>query len=264
MVCVNCGALPANLVESELFGHEKGAFTGAHEQKRGRFEMADGGTLFLDEVGELPPDTQTKLLRVLQEHEVQRVGGSEPISVDVRLIAATNRNLATEVKSGRFRPDLYFRLNVFPIRIPPLRERTEDIPLLAEYFVNRHAEAMGKQIRRIGSNAMDQLVRHHWPGNVRELGNVLERAVILCQGDSILADHIAGLGTGDDGEEREFLTLTDLERRHISRALEHACGVVSGAGGAAALLNVNRSTLNARMRKLGIRPSRKPPYFVHI
>ncbi len=251
MVKVNCGALPPGLVESELFGHEKGAFTGATAQKRGRFELANNSTIFLDEVGELPLDTQTKLLRVLQEQELERVGGSETIKVEVRVIAATNRNLEKEVKKGNFRADLFYRLHIFPIPIPPLRDRIDDIPLIATYFVNKFATRLGKDIPTINRQAIEKLISWHWPGNVRELANILERAVILCTGKVIQAQHI-GLSSGLIAAEDAIPTLKENERRLILRALEQCNGRLAGPKGAAALLGVNRSTLWSRMQKLGI------------
>jgi transcriptional regulator with GAF, ATPase, and Fis domain len=251
MVKVNCGALPPGLVESELFGHEKGAFTGATARKKGRFELANNSTIFLDEVGELPLDAQTKLLRVLQEQELERVGGSETIKVDVRVIAATNRNLEEEVKKCNFRADLFYRLHIFPIRIPPLRERIDDIPLIANHFVNNFATRLGKKITGINRKAIERLISWDWPGNVRELANMLERAVILCEGTTLQAEHI-GLSTGPIAADDSIPTLEEGERRLIRQALEKCNGRLSGPRGAAALLGVNRSTLWSRMQKLGI------------
>jgi PAS domain S-box-containing protein len=251
MVKVNCGALPAGLVESELFGHEKGAFTGATAQKKGRFELANYGTIFLDEVGELSHDIQVKLLRVLQEHEFERVGGAATLKVDVRVIAATNRNLEEGVKNGSFRPDLFYRLNIFPIQIPPLRQRAEDIPLLANYLIGQFARRLGKRINGINQQALEKLRRYDWPGNVRELANILERAVILCQGRVLQEEHIGELSASPRQAE-SFLTLEEAERRHILHALEKTGGVLAGPKGAAQLLGINRSTLWSRMRKLGI------------
>jgi PAS domain S-box-containing protein len=254
MVKVNCAALPADLVESELFGHEKGSFTGAVAQKKGRFELAHRGTLFLDEVGELPLGTQTKLLRVLQEQEFERVGGSQTHKVDVRVIAATNRNLEDEVRRGAFRADLFYRLNVFPIEIPPLRERKNDIPLLAGHFVMKFSQRMGRPIRSIHGSVQDQLMDYDWPGNVRELANLLERAVIFCQGDTLQAQHISlmnrprAVAAGNE----PIPTIEEGERRLILRALDQTGGVLAGPHGAAQLLGINRSTLWSRMRKLGV------------
>jgi PAS domain S-box-containing protein len=254
MVKVNCGALPATLVESELFGHERGAFTGAIQQKKGRFELANRGTIFLDEVGELPLESQVKLLRVLQEQEFERVGGTQTLRVDARIIAATNRDLAADVQRGVFRSDLFFRLNIFPIQVPPLRARRGDIPILARHFVREFASRMGRTVDQIDARALDQLVAYQWPGNVRELANILERAVILCEGKVLQSTHlglpttVAALTTDD------VVTLDEAERRHILKALEKTGGVLAGPKGAAALLGVNRSTLWSRMRKLGIEP----------
>ncbi|MGH1365065.1 MAG: sigma 54-interacting transcriptional regulator [Calditrichia bacterium] len=252
LIKVNCGALPAGLIESELLGHEKGAFTGATVQKKGKFELADKGTIFLDEIGELPLEMQTKLLRVLQEQEFERVGGSQSLKVDVRIIAATNRNLDDEVRNGSFRADLFYRLNIFPIEIPPLRERHGDIPLLAHYFVEKFSRNMGKRIQGINDAALEKLQRNLWSGNVRELANILERAVILCQGRVLQEKHIAIFSTASDSNSNNFLTLEDMERQHIIHALEKTRGVLAGPSGAASLLNINRSTLWSRMRKLGI------------
>jgi len=251
MVKVNCGALPASLVESELFGHEKGAFTGATALRRGRFELAHQGAIFLDEIGELPLDTQVKLLRVLQEQEFERVGGTNTLKVNVRVIAATNRDLAAEVQRGAFRADLYYRLNIFPIRLPPLRERREDIPLLANYYVQEFARRLGKRINRINAEAIEKLSRYDWPGNVRELANVLERAVILCAGRVLQAEHLGRLDNRAPAAD-EFLTLEEVERRHILQAFERSGGVLAGRHGAAELLGLHRSTLWSRMKKLGI------------
>ena len=252
MVKVNCGALPAALVESELFGHERGAFTGAVQQKKGRFELANRGTIFLDEVGELPLETQVKLLRVLQEQEFERVGGTQTVRVDARVIAATNRDLAADVQRRTFRADLYFRLNIFPIRVPSLRERRDDIPILARHFVREFANRMARPVDRIDPRAIEQLVAYDWPGNVRELANILERAVILCQDASCTIAHL-GLPAHNVGRRRSR-TLDEAERRHILKALEKTGGVLAGPNGAAALLGVNRSTLWSRMKKLGIGP----------
>ena len=254
MVKVNCGALPASLVESELFGHEKGAFTGAAAQKKGRFEIAHRGTIFLDEAGEIPLEAQTKLLRVLQEQEFERVGGAQTLKVDVRVIAATNRDLEQEVRRGTFRADLYYRLNVFPIEVPPLRDRRDDIPMLASYFVGKFAQRMGKRIHGIQRSVHDQLYHYDWPGNVRELANLLERAVILCQGDTLQTSHltVGKKRAATTPAEETLPTLEDGERQLIRRALERTGGVLAGPNGAAELLGINRSTLWSRMRKLGI------------
>ncbi len=251
MIKVNCGALPSALVESELFGHEKGAFTGAVVQKKGRFELAHRGTIFLDEVGELPADAQVKLLRVLQEQELERVGGTETIKVNVRVIAATNRDLQLEVRRNAFRADLFYRLNIFPIVIPPLRDRKEDIPSMANYFIAEFSRRMGKGITGINQKALEKLQRYDWPGNVRELANILERAVILCQGRVMQEEHLRGFG-GRRPAIIEIVTLKDVERRHIVQTLEKTGGVLAGPRGAAHLLGVPRTTLWSRMKKLGI------------
>jgi formate hydrogenlyase transcriptional activator len=253
MVKVNCAALPASLAESELFGHERGAFTGAVQQKKGRFELAHNGTIFLDEVGELSAEVQVKLLRVLQEQEFERLGSTRPTKVNVRVIAATNRNLEEEVARGRFRSDLFYRLNIFPIHLPALRERKPDVPLLASHFAMEFARRMGKPVRGIEGNAMARLTTYEWPGNVRELANVLERAVILCDGPSILEAHLGVIGR-DRREGGTFPTLEEVERQHILRALSETGGVLAGPQGAAKLLGMRRSTVWSRMRKLGIQP----------
>jgi formate hydrogenlyase transcriptional activator len=254
MVKVNCGALPASLVESELFGHEKGSFTGAVAQKKGRFELAHRGTIFLDEVGELPLETQTKLLRVLQEQEFERVGGFQTQKVDVRVIAATNRDLEQEVRRGAFRADLFYRLNVFPIEVPPLRDRKDDLPLLAGYFVRKFSQRMGKRIQGINRAVYEQLHQYDWPGNVRELANLLERAVILCQAEILELKHLAvsRVKTATAGPSDGIPTLEESERRLILRALEQTGGTLSGPNGAAQILGLNRSTLWSRMKKLGL------------
>ena len=253
-VKVNCAALSSDLIESELFGHEKGAFTGATERRKGRFELADGGTLLLDEIGELPLDTQAKLLRALQHQEFERVGGSETIDVDTRILAATNRDLAAEVEAGQFRDDLYYRLNIFPIELPPLRDRPGDVPLLAEHFCEMYASRTGKDITGISTNAMAILDGYDWPGNVRELANIIERAVILTREDRIRPEHLSitgGSGTGTSS----FETLEEVQRQHIERALDRTDGVVGGDDGAAQLLGLKRTTLLSRMDRLGIEPS---------
>ncbi|MEW6683352.1 MAG: sigma 54-interacting transcriptional regulator [Nitrospirota bacterium] len=251
LVTVNCGTIPAGLVESELFGHEKGAFTGATARRKGRFELADGGTIFLDEIGELPLDMQTKLLRVLQEHEFERVGGTQTLRTDVRVIAATNRDLEQEVRHGAFRADLLYRLNIFPIHLPALRERAEDIPLLIELFVRRFSQRMGKRIDGVGAEAMGLLTSYHWPGNVRELANVIERAVILCDGPVIQTDQLHVAAVVQEKKE-EVLPLDEAERMHILKALEKTRWMIGGPQGAALLLGINRTTLLSRMKKLGI------------
>ena len=250
-VQVNCGALPDSLVESELFGHEKGAFTGAHARKLGKVELAREGTLMLDEIGDLPLEAQVKLLRLLEEGTFERVGGERTLSAEVRVVAATNRDLRQMVQEEQFREDLYFRLAVFPVRLPPLRERVEDIPLLAVYFVERMAAHLSKQVHRLDESAVSALQRYPWPGNVRELEHTIQRAVIVCRGPTIGAEEIA-LEFGSGTSDREIVPLEEYERRYILQVLEHADWVVSGPNGAAALLGLNPSTLRGRMRKLGI------------
>jgi PAS domain S-box-containing protein len=253
-VRVNCAAIPQSLIASELFGHEKGAFTGALQRRIGRFESADGGTLFLDEVGDLPMETQIVLLRVLQEREFERVGSNHPISVDVRLIAATNRDLTAAVAAGTFRRDLFYRLNVVPVLIPPLRERAADIPLLVEYFVGRYAKAAGKTIRHIGKQTLEQLVAYGWPGNIRELQNVVERAVILSDTDTFFVDASwLKLESGEAREPRERIsTLLDREVETIEAALAECHGRISGPSGAAAKLGIPRTTLESKIKRFGI------------
>ena len=254
MIQVNCAAIPAALIESELFGREKGAFTGALSKQIGRFELANGSTLFLDEVGELPLDAQAKLLRVLQEKQFERLGNPKPIKVDVRIIAATNRNLSQEVAEGRFREDLYYRLNVFPIWMPPLRERREDIPKLAETFVLEFAAAMDKTIDAVDKNSLQSLCRYDWPGNIRELRNVIERAVILAKSPILkIALPVDVARTVAMKSKSTLASLEEVEREHILQVLE-ACGWrVRGQGGAAVILGFNPNTLESRMDKLGIR-----------
>jgi formate hydrogenlyase transcriptional activator len=254
---LNCAAIPFDLLESELLGHEKGAFTGAIAQKIGRFELADKGTLFLDEVGDIPPALQPKLLRILQEQEFERLGGTRTLQVDVRLVAATNRDLVEMVKENEFRSDLYYRLNVFPIPLPPLRERREDIPALVEHFVEIYARRMNKQIEHISSETMSALVSYQWPGNIRELQNFIERSAILTSGN-VLHPPLASLQRAVETEPSEPTTLEEAERSHIRKILEQARWVVSGPNGAAARLGIKRSTLYFRMQKLGIsRPNRE-------
>ncbi|MGH7559971.1 MAG: sigma-54 interaction domain-containing protein [Gemmatimonadales bacterium] len=257
LVTVNCGAIAAGLVESELFGHEKGAFTGATARKIGRFELADGGTLFLDEVGDLPLEAQVKLLRVLQESEITRVGGNDAIEVDVRVIAATHRDLGAAVREGKFRQDLYYRLNVFPVRSPALRERREDIPLLVAHLTQRYAARLGKSIERIPRGVLDALAGHPWPGNIRELANIIERSVIVTQGPELqLGEWVTGQYTPvpavTEGVDGSSLTLEEMERQHIIRTLERTGWKVSGPRGAAEALCLKPTTLEARMKKLGI------------
>jgi formate hydrogenlyase transcriptional activator len=248
---LNCAAIPFDLLESELFGHERGAFTGAIAQKVGRFELADKGTLFLDEVGDIPPGLQPKLLRVLQEQEFERLGSTRTHQVDVRLVAATNRNLVDMVKRNEFRSDLYYRLNVFPLPLPPLRERREDIPALVEHFVEIYARRMDKQIEHIPPDTMSALTSYQWPGNIRELQNFIERSVIVSSG-SVLCPPLASLQAAAEAESVEAITLEDAERNHIRKILEQTRWVVAGPNGAAARLGIKRSTLYFRMQKLGI------------
>lgn len=250
MVTVNCAALPAALVESELFGREKGAFTGALSRQVGRFELANGSTLLLDEIAEMPLETQAKLLRVLQEGRFERLGSPQSIKVDVRILAATNRNLAEEVESGRFRRDLFYRLNVFPIHVPPLRERVEDIPQLTWQFVNEFGQRMGRKIRRIASCDMEALKAYSWPGNIRELRNAIEYALIISKGDVLELSHLAP----SQPHKSQLLTLRELEYQHIRETLRATHGRVKGKDGAAELLGINPSTLYSRMRKLKINP----------
>jgi formate hydrogenlyase transcriptional activator len=258
LVKVNCGAVPPSLLESELFGHVKGAFTGAIDRRVGRFEIANGGTLFLDEIGELPLETQVKLLRVLQEQEFEPVGSSRTVHVDVRIIAATNRDLGEEVRAGRFRSDLFFRLNV----VPPLRERAADITLLVTFFLSKFSAKFGRPIERVDRETMNRLVAYSWPGNIRELQNVIERAVVLSTGpvlrlgpdllpvvDDVEAPAQEAVGNNDDPQ---LISLADAERRHIESVLAHTNGVVEGADGAARILDMHPNTLRSRMKKLGI------------
>ena len=250
LVKMNCAALPSNLIESELFGHEKGAFTGANSRRLGRFEVANGTTLFLDEIGELPQDLQPKLLQVIETGEFERLGSSDTLKVDVRIIAATNRNLDAEVRKGMFREDLWYRLNIFPITMPPLRERREDIPLLVNYFIDKISKRLGKTISQIPVNVMDGLRNYHWPGNIRELENVLERAVINSSGPKLhLVDDLKKQNKATTQSNR---TLADVEREYIIRVLEQTHWKVSGNNSASEILGLERSTLRARMRKLDI------------
>lgn len=280
LIKLNCAAIPGSLVESELFGHEKGAFSGAISRRVGRFELAQGGSIFLDEIGEVPLDVQVKLLRVLQEREFERVGGSEPVKVDVRVIAATNRNLLSAIREGAFREDLYYRLNVFPIALPPLRNRQGDVPLLVQFLVARFAARVGVRIESIGKATMERLERYRWPGNIRELENVLERAVILANGPTLeiepevfaaaAAEHaavadpqeaprppsdVAAVASG--GESPAIETLDSNQRGHILAALEKTGGVIDGPHGAAKILALHPNTLRSRMKKLGIAGTRR-------
>lgn len=261
-VKVNCAALPATLIESELFGHERGAFTGAFEKRIGKFEQANGGTIFLDEIGEMPPETQVKLLRVLQEKEIERVGGSKTLKMDVRVIAATNRDLQKEIAEGRFRMDLYYRLNVFPLTLPPLRERKEDIPVLADYFMRRYARECGKNIKNIAPPAMEKLLRYEWPGNIRELENQVERAVLMTN-EPLITDFDLPVAQVPEKpiQAQDAVrpkTIDENERDHIISVLRSCNGKISGEGGAAEILQINVSTLNSRIKKHGIK---KEHYF---
>jgi transcriptional regulator with GAF, ATPase, and Fis domain len=254
-VKVNCAAIPPSLIASELFGHEKGAFTGALQRRLGRFELAQGGTLFLDEVGELPAETQISLLRVLQEHEFERVGGMQSIKADVRLIAATNRDLTSAVSKGVFRCDLFYRLNVFPIELPSLRARSEDIALLTEYFIRRYAQKLGKKVSGISKKTLDQFQSYSWPGNIRELQNVIERSLILCETESFCVDEnwlTSEFFEGDSTNGSLSQRLTTDERALIEAALAETQGRVSGRSGAAAKLGLPASTLESKIRSLGI------------
>jgi PAS domain S-box-containing protein len=264
LIKVNCAALPSELIESELFGHEKGAFTGATAQRIGRFELAHGGTLFLDEVGELSPPAQAKLLRVLQEQEFERVGGTRTIRVDVRVIAATNRNLAQQVEAGKFRNDLFYRLNVFPVIVPPLRERRTDIPLLARHFLERFTRRLGRPLVDIGPASLTHLMQYNWPGNIRELQNVVERAAVLARGplvdiEDVLPSHVTVAATDTSRRALDSGTLEDVERTHIARVLSQCNWVIEGERGAASILGLNPSTLRFRMQKLGIRKPKLQP-----
>jgi formate hydrogenlyase transcriptional activator len=258
LIKVNCAALPPSLIESELFGHEKGAFSGATARRIGRFELADQGTIFLDEVGEIPLDIQVKLLRVLEAHELERVGGSQTIRLNVRVIAATNTDLQQAVKAGTFRNDLYYRLKVFPIRVPPLRERREDIPMLARHFVKKYAARYRKDVTRIGTAALQALDTYAWPGNVRELEHVIERAVILARGSVLTIEELEGDTATDSSHKPSYgqKTLAEVERVHIEEVLKQTNWVIAGRRGAAARLSMKRSTLQHRMKKLGIK---RPP-----
>ena len=258
MVKINCAALPANLIESELFGHEKGAFTGALTRKIGRFELADGATLFLDEIGELPLELQVKLLRVLQEGEFERLGSSQTRKVDVRIIAATNRNLKTEVQNGSFREDLWYRLNVFPITVPPLRQRKSDIALLVNFFVNQANRKLGRIVKTVSPQTMETLENYYWPGNVRELANVVERALINSSGTVLkLADkldaNVVQEAMNGNGHYQPLSKLEDVERDHMIAVLEACEWRIEGTSGAADVLGLNSSTLRSRMNKLGIK-----------
>jgi transcriptional regulator with GAF, ATPase, and Fis domain len=254
MVKVNCAALPANLIESELFGHERGAFTGAIDRRIGKFELANHSSLFLDEIGEMPLESQSKLLRVIQERELERLGGKQIIKVDVRLIAASNRDLEEEVKAGRFRADLYFRLNVFPINLPPLRERQEDIEPLMHFFVAKYSKNTGRKIRKIAPKVIQSLRSYTWPGNVRELEHLIERSVLLAT-DGILQEVYIPRQATTEKQEQGLLSdrsLEEVERSYIIEVLKRCSGKISGAGGAAEILNIPGNTLHSKIKKLGI------------
>jgi formate hydrogenlyase transcriptional activator len=255
MMKVNCAAIPANLIESELFGHEKGSFTGAEERRIGKFELANNSTIFLDEIGELTLELQAKLLRVLQEKEIERLGGKETIKVDIRVIAATNRNLLKETEAGRFRSDLYYRLNVFPIILPSLRERKEDIPILTSHFISKFARSTGKNIKNISHVVMQQMIAYQWPGNVRELEHLIERSVLLTSGPTITEVHLPVIDQGGSAvklEDFRIKSIPDLEKEHIISVLKKCNGRVSGPKGAAVMLNIPASTLFSKMEKMGI------------
>lgn len=253
LVKVNCGALPSALIESILFGHEKGSFTGATERKIGKFEQAGKGTIFLDEIGELPPDVQVKLLRTLQEKEIERLGGHEVIKADVRIIAATNRDLEKEMAEGRFRMDLYYRLNVFPLYLPALRDRKEDIPLLVEHFIQHFSQKIGKAPMRVSDGFMQELIHHNWPGNIRELENTIERAVLLAQ------EGLIKQTSSLPAQSKTIASMEEHERNHIIDALRKCNGKIFGKNGAAELLGLKVSTLNSRIKKLGIEKSHVTP-----
>jgi len=252
MITVNCAALPANLIESELFGREKGAFTGAYAKQVGRFEVANGGTIFLDEIGEMPLELQAKLLRVMQDGEFERLGSPWTVKVDVRVIASTSRDLKAEIRDKRFREDLYYRLNVFPISIPPLRMRTDDIPLLASHFIDKYARKFGRDIHGVSKNTMNKLRMYAWPGNVRELEHVIERAVITSTEPVLrLADQLENRPA--ESKEEHIIELADIERDHILKALRKSRWKIDGEGGAALLLGLHPSTLRFRLKKLNIK-----------
>jgi transcriptional regulator with GAF, ATPase, and Fis domain len=252
---VNCASIPAPLIASELFGHEKGAFTGALQQRQGRFEQAHSGTIFLDEIGELPAETQIALLHVIQERQFERLGGSRVIPVDVRIIAATNRDLSAAITAGTFRSDLFYRLNVFPIHMPALRKRMDDIPMLVEYFVQRFAEKLGKHVPKIDRTTMELCQKYHWPGNVRELQNIVERSVILCSGDTLWIDEAWLLIQEPYGEDLAGplpKTLKNEEKKIIEAALAQTKGKIAGSNGAAAKLGIPPSTLESKIKQFQI------------
>ncbi len=254
LVTINCAALPPELIESELFGHTRGAFTGAYNDKTGKFQLADKGTIFLDEIGELPINLQAKILRVLQENEFEKLGSSKTIKTDVRVIAATNRNLEKAIQQGDFRSDLYYRLNVFPIHVPPLRDRKEDIPLLVKFFVRKYSTKTGRKIQQTSKKVLRELQAYDWPGNVRELENIIERAIVLCRDDRLTAGSWIPRKTAS--VEKTICTLDENERHHILKALEATQWQVGGKNGAAQLLGIKRTTLQHRMKKLGIQKTK--------
>lgn len=257
MIRVNCAALPEHLVESELFGHEKGSFTGATEQRIGKFELANNSTLFLDEIGEMPVGLQAKLLRAIQEREIERIGGTAPVSTDVRIIAATNRDLEKEISAGRFRSDLFYRLNVFPILLPPLRERKDDIPPLARHFLQKSAQAAGKKVHDLSAGVISDLLRYRWPGNVRELQHLMERSALLSEGLILEKVHLPVseriLKAARAGDLTSVKTIAEVERDHIMEVLEKCKGRIRGENGAAALLKIPPTTLHSKIKKLGIK-----------
>ncbi len=257
-VKINCSALPPSLIESELFGHEKGSFTGASERRIGKFEQADNGTLFLDEIGDMPLEMQAKLLRAIQEKEIERVGGNLSIKVNVRIIAATNCNLEKEVADGRFRLDLYYRLNVFPIQLPPLRERKQDIGLLARHFIAVYSAKTGKNVTEISESALKSLLSYQWPGNIRELENLIERSILLAKTDTIEQIPLPAFDEvkiNNNSNEWYFKTIQENEREHIINVLERCNGRIRGVGGASEILGLPPTTLASRMQKLGIKRS---------
>jgi formate hydrogenlyase transcriptional activator len=258
MIKINCGAIPKNLIESELFGHEKGAFTGAVERRTGKFEQAHGSTLFLDEIGDLQVDLQVKLLRALQEKEIERVGGRSTLQVDVRVIAATNKDLEAEVAAGNFRSDLFYRLNVFPITLPPLRQRKDDIPILIQHFLKLFSQKLGKNVSTVSNAALQKMLHYSWPGNIREMEHLMERTILLTKGGSI---HTVQLPTTAKATKKEkkgevgIMSLAENEKAYILYVLGKTNGKVRGPGGAAELLKLPSSTLQSKMKKLGIRKS---------
>ena len=252
LIKVNCGAMPATLIESILFGHEQGAFTGATQRRRGKFEQADKGTIFLDEIGEMGLDMQVKLLRVLQEKEIELLGGEDVLKLDCRVIAATNRDLGAEVAAGRFRMDLYYRLNVFPLTLPPLRERLEDIPALAEHFVKQCSKRLGKPAAVLSQGAIADLQRYAWPGNIRQLEHAIERAVLLNREDTIRTIVLPGVLAKEENPKADLTSMEEVERGHIIQVLRQCKGKIAGKGGAAEFLKMHASTLNSRIKKLGI------------